>query len=394
MLLRDLAAADRDASGRRRGRSTITGLAADSRAVGARLSVRRAARLDDRRRQLRRRCGRSAARSRSSPPGRRRSMPTPASPSSSRRSAAGAGAGRGALLSRSQPEQLVAVTGTSGKTSVAAFTRQIFASAGTRPRASARSASSAAGWSDLWQPDDARPGRAARGARPARRRGRHPRGDGGLEPRPRPAPARRRPPRRGRPSPISAATTWTITRPSRTISPPSCGCSARCCPTDGAAVIDIDDDRVGRRSWPRRRGAAIALIRVGRAGRELRIVDIARERLRASGSASRPSAGGHEVVLPLAGAFQASNALVAAGLAIARRRRRRGRARGARQARGRARPAGAGRPAGERGARSSSTTPTSPTRWRTCSRRCGRSPPAGSSSSSAPAATATAASGR
>ena len=39
-----------------------------------------------------------------------------------------------------QPETIAAVTGTSGKTSVAAFTRQIWAALGERPRASARSA--------------------------------------------------------------------------------------------------------------------------------------------------------------------------------------------------------------------------------------------------------------
>ena len=48
--------------------------------------------------------------------------------------AAGACAAGGAVLSASQPEIAVAVTGTSGKTSVAEFTRQIFAALGTQGR--------------------------------------------------------------------------------------------------------------------------------------------------------------------------------------------------------------------------------------------------------------------
>ena len=65
-------------------------------------------------------------------------------------------------------------------------------------------------------------GRARRGGRDARR-------DRGLLARPRPAPARRRARSRRRPSPTSGATTSTITRRSRPISPPSCGCSPSCC---------------------------------------------------------------------------------------------------------------------------------------------------------------------
>ena len=81
-----------------------------------------------------------------------------------------------------------------------------------------------------------------------------------------------------------------------------------------------------------------------------------------SGSRSRPSASRARCVLPLAGAFQASNALVAAGSRHRRRRRRGRRLRRAGAAPRRARPARAGRPQGERRARSSSTTPTSPRR--------------------------------
>ncbi len=85
-------------------------------------------------------------------------------------------------------------------------------------------------------------------------------------------------------------------------------------PADGTAVIDMDGARGGDVA-----AAAAArgqrLIRIGRAGDEIRLVDLAadgfRQRLRLSvlGSA-------RDLLLPLAGSFQASNALVAAGLAI------------------------------------------------------------------------------
>src|SRR5260370_16271707 len=63
----------------------------------------------------------------------------------------------------------------------------------------------------------------------------------------------------------------------------------------------------------RRRGQR--LIRIGRRGSELRLVDLSasgfRQRLRIDAFGRID-----DVVLPLAGAFQASNALVAAGLAV------------------------------------------------------------------------------
>ena len=59
----------------------------------------------------------------------------------------------------------------------------------------------------------------------------------------------------------------------------------------------------------------LELIRIGRAGKEIRICDIApegfRQRLAVDAFGKRS-----DILLPLAGAFQASNALVAAGLAI------------------------------------------------------------------------------
>ena len=85
-------------------------------------------------------------------------------------------------------------------------------------------------------------------------------------------------------------------------------------PTDGTAVVDMDGDYSEEVAMTAA-GRGQALIRVGRAGREIKLLDIApdgfrqRLRLEAFGKA-------REIVLPLAGAFQASNALVAAGLAI------------------------------------------------------------------------------
>ncbi len=80
--------------------------------------------------------------------------------------------------------------------------------------------------------DDARPGARspARFAALAARR-RHPRGARGVQPRDRPAPARRRAADGRPPSPTSAATISIITRHSRPTLPPSCACSRRCSPT-------------------------------------------------------------------------------------------------------------------------------------------------------------------
>jgi UDP-N-acetylmuramoyl-L-alanyl-D-glutamate--2,6-diaminopimelate ligase len=86
-------------------------------------------------------------------------------------------------------------------------------------------------------------------------------------------------------------------------------------PKTGTAVIDMD----GARAAAVEEEAALRgqrLVRVGRAGTEIRLIDLAaedfRQRLTIDAFGRRRS-----VLLPLAGAFQASNALVAAGLAIA-----------------------------------------------------------------------------
>ena len=217
---------------------------------------------------------------------------------------------------RASRRSIAAVTGTSGKTSVAAFTRQIWAALGEQ--------AASIGTIGLVSPDarglrlahHARSGRAAPLARRARRRRRHASRDGGLLARARPAPARRRA-RRGRrlhqsqprPSRLSSDAR-------RPISPPSCGCSRTWSQPRGAAVIDADHehaDAVVAAAKQRR----LRLLTVGRRGEGIRLVDIDDRRLRADAHGSSMRGNDYTVRLPLVGAFQVENALVAAGLAIA-----------------------------------------------------------------------------
>ena len=132
---------------------------------------------------------------------------------------------------RASPRRIVAVTGTSGKTSVAAFVRQIWQALGLEAASLGTIGVVSRPADGLRLADHARPDRAARASRPACRARRHPSRDGGLLAWPRPEAARRRAPRARAPSPICRATTSTTMRRSRTISPPSCGCSGISCPT-------------------------------------------------------------------------------------------------------------------------------------------------------------------
>ena len=128
-----------------------------------------------------------------------------------------------------QPQMMVAVTGTSGKTSVAAFTRQIWEHAGLAAASIGTigvAAPAATTYGSLTTPDPVALHRLLAELAARRRRSRR---HGSVEPRARPAPPRRGQARRRRPSPISAATTWTTIRRSRTISPPSSGSSRSCC---------------------------------------------------------------------------------------------------------------------------------------------------------------------
>ena len=149
-----------------------------------------------------------------------------------------------------QPERIVAVTGTSGKTSVAAFVRQIWARLGLEAASLgtigvvSRPISL---YGSLTTPDPiALHETLDRLARPASRiwRWRPPRTASTRSG----STASASPPA---PSPICRATTWIITRPTRPISPPSCACSATLLPAGAPAVIDADSDVapsvVGRR---------------------------------------------------------------------------------------------------------------------------------------------------
>ena len=96
-----------------------------------------------------------------------------------------------------QPQVIAAVTGTSGKTSVAAFTRQIWAALGYEAASVGTIGVVTPQARGLWLADHARSGRPARTLVGTGRRGRHASRDRGVVARPRPAPARRRA-RRGR----------------------------------------------------------------------------------------------------------------------------------------------------------------------------------------------------
>ncbi len=86
-------------------------------------------------------------------------------------------------------------------------------------------------------------------------------------------------------------------------------------PAGGSVVVDLDEayaDRVAAAASVR----GLPVLSVGRAGRDLRLLDVAEE---AGGQRIAVEASGrrYDILLPLIGAFQVSNALVAAGLAIA-----------------------------------------------------------------------------
>ena len=347
MLLGDLVAADvtlPDGAGA----IDIKGITADSRAVAPRLPVRGTAGIDDRRRALRR-ATRSARGAVAVLAGADASVDAPAGVAvlragDPRRALA---LDRGALLSasagaagrrhRHQRQDL-------GRRLRPPDLRRCRPRGGEHRHASASSAAAGATYGSLTTPDPvalhATLDRLAA-------RGRHPRRARGVEPRPRPAPARRHPHRGGglhqsRPRPHGLP-------PDRrtTISPPSSGCSRVILPKDGTAVVDMDGARAEDVvAAARERGQR--LIRVGAA----RARDPHRRTSTPTGFAQRLTIEAfgkrREVLLPLAGAFQASNALVAAGLAIAAGVDAGCRLRGARRARGRAGPARTGRPQGER----------------------------------------------
>ena len=129
---------------------------------------------------------------------RRRRRCPPASPSSQVANARRALALAAARFYPRQPATIAAVTGTSGKTSVAAFTRQIWAALGHHAASIGTIGVVTPRARGLRLAHHARSGRAASHARRTRGRGRHASGDRGVLARPRPAPARRRAGRRRR----------------------------------------------------------------------------------------------------------------------------------------------------------------------------------------------------
>ncbi len=213
-----------------------------------------------------------------------------------------------------QPEHLVAVTGTAGKTSVAAFFREICAHAGAEAASMGTIGVVSRRWStygSLTTPDPvalhealdrlAREG-VTHAALEASSHGLDQRRLDGIR--------------------IGAAGFTNLGRDHMDYHPDVEHYLAAklrlftvILPKSGVAVVDMDGARSEDvESVARRRG--VDLMRVGRKGREIRIDEIVasgfEQRLRIEAFGKR-----RDIVLPLAGSFQASNALVAAGLAIA-----------------------------------------------------------------------------
>ncbi len=212
-----------------------------------------------------------------------------------------------------QPEKLVAVTGTSGKTSVAAFTRQIFEAAGKSAASVGTIGVVSRAWTEygnLTTPDpvalhatlDRLAGAGVtHAAIEASSHGLDQRRLDGIR--------------------IVAAGFTNLGRDHMDYHATVAdylGAKLRLfsaiLPKDGAAVIDMDGtyaEEVAMTAAERGQ----RLIRVGRKGRDIKLLGIEpdgfRQRLSLDAFGKR-----RDIVLPLAGAFQASNALVAAGLAI------------------------------------------------------------------------------
>jgi len=212
-----------------------------------------------------------------------------------------------------QPERLVAVTGTSGKTSVAAFARQIFAAAGHEAASVGTIGIVSRRWStygNLTTPDPiALHGMLDRLAREGVTHAALEASSHGLDQ------------RRLDGIRIASAGFTNLGRDHMDYHATVADYLAAklrlfttILPRDGTAVVDMDGaEAEAAVAAARRRGQR--LIRIGRGGSELRLVDLSRSGFR---QRLRIDAFGRidDVVLPLAGAFQVSNALVAAGLAV------------------------------------------------------------------------------
>ena len=159
----------------------------------------------------------------------------------------------------------------------------------------------------------------------------------------------------------------------------------------GGAVIDVDHEHSAAVvAAAKKRG--LKLITVGPHGDGIRLVDTTIDGFTQAVSVEHAGKR-HQFRLPLVGGFQVENALVAAGLAHCDRRRGGSRLRGAGFAQGRQGPARSGRRA-QRRAGVRRLRAQAGRAGEGASRRCGLTSSASSSSCSAPAATATRASAR
>ena len=296
-----------------------------------------------------------------------------------------------ARLYPAQPAITVAVTGTNGKTSVAEFTRQIFAGLGHQAASLGtigivKPAGSVYG--GLTTPDPVALHRTLSRARPG---GHHPPGVRGVLARPRPVPARWRPtqgrglhqsrPRPPRLSPDDGGL------PRRQAAPVHRAAAARwrgraSTPMPSMRAMCRGRPRCGprrRHCRPRRRDAAAG----GACCRSLRPAH----------ASFATKAQAIDIRLPLIGDYQAANALIAAGLAIAAGEQPARRAAGTGQARRRQRPA-RDHGAGARRPRRRRLRPQARRARRRPESACARSRLAAWCACSAAAATATRASAR
>ncbi|MEJ0097789.1 MAG: UDP-N-acetylmuramoyl-L-alanyl-D-glutamate--2,6-diaminopimelate ligase [Bauldia sp.] len=219
-----------------------------------------------------------------------------------------------AKLHPRQPEHLVAVTGTSGKTSVADFTRQIFAIAGYSAASIGTLGvvtSRGTAYGTMTTPDPVALHKdldalasigITHAVVEASSQGLDQRRTDGLR--------------------IEAAAFTNLGRDHMDYHPSVEAYLAAkmrlftvVLPPGGTAVIDMDGARSGAVE-EESAGHDAKLLRIGRAGTEIRLLDLAPDDFGQRLSLDAFGAPRH-LLLPLAGAFQASNALVAAGLAIA-----------------------------------------------------------------------------
>lgn len=213
-----------------------------------------------------------------------------------------------------QPETIVGVTGTSGKTSVASFARQIFASAGRQ--------AASLGTVGIVAPSGSRPGALTTPDPVTLHRILRELAEDGVTHVALEASSHGLDQHRLDGVRFAAAAFTNIGRDHLDYHPtPEDYFQAKLrlftelLPEGGAAVIDADRPEAERVAQAaRQRG--LTVISVGRKGETLRLIDA-----EADGFAQRltvdAGSGPRAVRLPLAGGFQVSNALVAAGLAIA-----------------------------------------------------------------------------